>query len=93
MQNIQGNTVDVPRNTPTAKEIQAWMVDYISQLLQIPPKEIKVKVSFDRYGLDSSAVVVMSGDLEEWLQIDLDPTLVYDYPTIESLAKHLAEEL
>lgn len=92
-QNTQEATVNVDNNKATAKDIRDWMVNYLSQLLKIPPQEIKIKVPFDRYGLDSSAVVVMSGDLEEWLQIDLDPTLVYDYPTIESLAQYLAEEL
>ena len=93
MQNIRETTIDVSPDKPTAKEIQAWMVDYLSRLLNHHPKEIKVKVAFDRYGLDSSAAAVMSGDLEEWLKIDLDPTLMYDYPTIETLAQYLAEEL
>lgn len=81
------------KQTPTQSEIQAWIVDYVAELLEVEPDKIDVKVPFDRYGLDSSAVVVMSGDLEEWLETDLDPTLVYDYPTIKSLAKYLAEEL
>ena len=88
--------METPKTTtskPTAKDIRTWMVEYVSQLLKVPPQKIQVKVPFDRYGLDSSAAVVMSGDLEEWLEIDLDPTLIYDYPTIESLAQHLAEEL
>jgi len=29
--------------------------------------------------------------LEDWLGLTIDPTVVYDYPTIEALAKHLAE--
>jgi acyl carrier protein len=34
----------------------------------------------------------MSGDLEDWVGRKIDPTLLYDYPTIETLAQHLAEE-
>ncbi len=34
----------------------------------------------------------MTGDLEDWLGCELDPTLLYDYPTIDALAWHLAEE-
>jgi len=37
-------------------------------------------------------VARLSGDLEAWLGRELSPSLIYDYPTIESLARHLAEE-
>jgi acyl carrier protein len=35
----------------------------------------------------------LTGDLEDWLGTRLDPTLLYDYPTVAALAKHLAIEL
>ncbi|MBE9045184.1 acyl carrier protein [Pleurocapsales cyanobacterium LEGE 10410] len=77
---------------PTAVEIQAWIVSYLGQLLEVDPDSIDTATPFDRYGLDSSAVIGMTGDLEDWLNIELDPTLVYDYPTIEALSQHLVEE-
>lgn len=75
----------------TAAEIQAWIVSYLAELLEIDPDDVNVTIPFDRYGLDSSVAVGMTGDLEDWMGKKLDPTLLYDYPTIESLAKHLAE--
>jgi acyl carrier protein len=77
----------------SASEIQAWMVSYLADLLEADPDELNVTIPFDRYGLDSSVAVGMTGDLENWLGTKLDPTLLYDYPTIESLAQHLADEL
>lgn len=77
----------------TAAEIQAWIASYLAQLLEVDPDEIDVTIPFDRYGLDSSVAVGMTGDLEDWLKTRLDPTLLYDYPTITSLSQHLAEEL
>jgi acyl carrier protein len=77
----------------SASEIQAWMVSYLADLLEADPDELNVAIPFDRYGLDSSVAVGMTGDLENWLGTKLDPTLLYDYPTIESLAQHLADEL
>lgn len=74
------------------EEIQAWLVSYLAELLKIQPSEVDVTIPFDRYGLDSSAAVGMTGDLEEWLGSELDPTLIYDYPTIEALAAYLSEE-
>ena len=75
----------------TAVEIQAWIVSYLAELLEVDPDEINVSISFDRYGLDSSVAVGLTGDLENWMERKLDPTLLYDYPTIESLAQHLAD--
>src|SRR5919199_1742858 len=73
-------------------EIQAWIVSYMAQLLEIDPDEVNVSIPFDQYGLDSSAAVGMTGDLEDWIERKIDPTLLYDYPTIEGLAQHLGEE-
>lgn len=80
------------KNLPITAEIQAWLISYLAELLEIEPDELDVTIPFDRYGLDSSAAVGMIGDLEEWLGSELDPTLIYDYPTIEALAGHLSEE-
>lgn len=77
---------------PTTAEIQAWLIAYLSELLEVEPDAIDVKVTFDRYGLDSSAAVGMSGALEDWLGYELEPTLIYDYPTIETLAANLLQE-
>ncbi|NEO73373.1 acyl carrier protein [Moorena sp. SIO3H5] len=79
-----------PKQPAKAKEIKAWLVSYLAELLEIESDEIDVTIPFDRYGLDSSAAVGLTGDLEDWLGSDLDPTLMYDYPTIEALANHVA---
>ncbi|MDJ0572808.1 MAG: acyl carrier protein [Pleurocapsa sp. MO_192.B19] len=76
----------------SAAEIQGWIVSYLAELLEVDPDEIELAIPFDRYGLDSSIAIGMTGDLEDWLGKELDPTLLYDYPTIETLAQHLAEE-
>lgn len=83
---------DARKESFTTAEIQAWIVSYLAELLEIEPDEVNVTIPFDRYGLDSSVTVGLTGDLEEWMGRKLDPTLLYDYPTIESLSQHLAEE-
>lgn len=83
---------DTPKEPPTVVEIQAWIVSYLAQILEISQDEVNVTIPFDRYGLDSSVAIGLTGDLEDWLGRKLDPTLLYDYPTVESLAQHLTEE-
>ena len=84
---------DATKTPPTAAEIKDWIVSYLAELLEIEPDEVDVTIPFDRYGLDSSAAVGLTGDLEDWLGRELDPTLLYDYPTVEALVQHLSLQL
>ncbi|MEL6553181.1 MAG: acyl carrier protein [Cyanobacteria bacterium J06621_11] len=70
--------------------IRQWIVIYLSDLLEISANEIDTEIPFDSYGLDSSAAIGLTGDLEDWLGQEVDPTLLYDYPTVESLVDYLA---
>jgi acyl carrier protein len=76
----------------SATEIQDWIVAYLADLLEIEPEEINVTIAFDRYGLNSSVAIGLTGDLEDWLGIELDPTLLYDYPTVETLVQYLSSQ-
>lgn len=81
-----------PATPRTAEEVQQWLVTYLARVLQKPPEEINVTVPFDDFALDSATAIGMTGDLEEWLGKHVDPTLVYDYPTIEQFSRFLADE-
>ena len=74
------------------EDIQSWIVSYLSKLLEISADEIEVNVPFDSYGLDSSAAIGLTGDLEDWLGKEVDPTVLYDYPTIDTLSEYLSGE-
>src|SRR2546430_2259478 len=76
----------------TAEAIQAWLTSYLSELLDLEAEAIDVRNPIASYGLGSLQVVSMSGALQEWLGRRLFPAIVWDYPTIETLAHHLAEE-
>lgn len=41
------------------------------------------------YGLDSIAALTIAGDLEDELGVELPPTLLWDYPSIDDLANYL----
>lgn len=76
-----------------AQEMQDWIVDYLSKLLQVDRNEVDVTSPFERFGLDSAAVVGMTGDLSDAFRIEIDPTLAYDHPTIEKFSRELATQL
>jgi acyl carrier protein len=78
---------------PSELEIQDWIVDYLAEILEIDAEEVDITLSFDRYGLDSSAAVGLTGALADWLNKEIDPTLLYDYPTVEALVQYLSADL
>jgi acyl carrier protein len=71
--------------------IQAWIVDYVADVLALEPHEVAPDKPFDGFGLDSVTAVGMTGALEEWLGKRVDPMLIYQHPTISKLAEALAE--
>lgn len=91
MTNLQVTKVSPEQQPTTVEDIQTWIVAYVAELLEVEPELVDPTVSFDRYGMDSSAAFALTGDLEEWLGCEIDPTDIYDYPTIEALSEHLSE--
>jgi acyl transferase domain-containing protein/acyl carrier protein len=71
-------------------DIQDWLLDKIASYAGIASHEINPREPFTSYGLDSQKAVLLSGELQDWLGSPQPPTLVYDFPTIEILARHLA---
>lgn len=76
-----------------AGEIAAWLAEHIAGLLEIDPSTIDPAASFDTYGLASSDAVFLSGDLSEFLGMELSATLAWDYPSINELSTFLAAVL
>src|SRR5216683_2266928 len=83
----QGNS---PMDSRTAEVIQTWLVSRLSEVLGIESREIDVREPFASYGLGSTEMIVLSGELAEWLGRQLSPALPYEYSTVETLARHLA---
>jgi acyl transferase domain-containing protein/acyl-CoA synthetase (AMP-forming)/AMP-acid ligase II/pimeloyl-ACP methyl ester carboxylesterase/acyl carrier protein/NAD(P)-dependent dehydrogenase (short-subunit alcohol dehydrogenase family) len=79
-----------PTSAGRQVEIETWLVERSAQLLNVPPSEIDIDEAFATSGLDSVQAVRLSADLEDWLEVKLSPTLIYDYPNIKSLARYLA---
>jgi acyl carrier protein len=75
----------------TIETIQFWLIAQLSERLEIDPEDIDIQEPFDNYNLDSAQTMILLGKLEKWLGRNLNPTLIFNYPTIEQLAQRLAE--
>jgi amino acid adenylation domain-containing protein/thioester reductase-like protein len=80
------------RISASQSEIQEWLVAKIAVTLDVPPETLNINEPLAQFGLDSLQTVTLAGELENWLGRSLSPTLVWDFPTIAELARHLADE-
>ena len=58
--------------------------------LECAPSQIADEEPFARFGLDSAIAVTLTGELGAWLQLDLDPTIFWEFSHPLALAEHLA---
>ena len=73
--------------------ITSWLISEIEDLLSIDAGQLALDKPLVDYGLSSMTGMMFSGTIEEWLGIRLDPSVAWEYPTIESLAVYLAGEV
>lgn len=74
------------------EEIQDWLINRLATWLLLDYDEIDIEQPFASYGLTSITAVSMTADLEDWLGVELSPTLAYEYPTVAALSHHLITE-
>lgn len=76
----------------TAQAIQTWIIQWLSQKLNIAAEHIDRHRPFADYGIDSVIAVELAQDLETWLNLSqpLEATLAWNFPSIASLSHHLA---
>jgi acyl carrier protein len=65
----------------------------LAQELEASEATLDPTARFASYGLDSMSALVLTGELEEWLGLELPSTLVWDFPSARELAVHLDERL
>jgi len=77
----------------TAPEIQSWMIDYITAVIDIPKDNFPVADTFTAYGLDSVELTIMCGMIEEAFAIDVSPEELFEHPSVLLFSQHLAAKV
>ena len=76
-----------------AKSIESWLIAKISDWLVIDANEIDRTQPTTLYGMNSMAAMTMAGELEDWLNIELEATALFDHPSVDELTRYLVEML
>ena len=91
-ESMTAHAANVLPTTQLEEAISIWLIDRIAEYTGSTPLSIDSTIPFADYGLGSAEAVILSGDMERWLGRRLSPMLLWDYPTIDALAQHLAYE-
>ena len=88
-----GNQKTALINQQTPEKIETWITNWLNKKLKIALETIKPSKSFADFGLDSIFAVELAQDLADWSGIEIEATIVWNYPTIEALADYLGNNL
>ncbi|WP_338551795.1 SDR family NAD(P)-dependent oxidoreductase [Paenibacillus sp. KS-LC4] len=68
---------------------EAWVRSIFEKELKMEAGKIEIDAQIADYGVDSILQTQVLRQIAQALQVKLDPSLLLEFPTIESLAKHL----
>lgn len=81
------------RQDPTTAELTAWVAGRVATYVQRPAGEIATDVPLTDYGLDSVSAVTLAAEIEDEWGLSLEPTIVWDHPTVDALSAAVAGEM
>jgi acyl carrier protein len=76
----------------TGVDIRTWVRRYLAELLGIPLPEVRLDCPLSHYGLSSVDAVRMGGELEDQLNIEIDPAAFLRLPTVEHMIEALERQ-
>lgn len=80
-------------DTHSADSLRNWLTERIADYVQRPAAEISATEPLVEYGLDSVSALNVSADIEDFLGIAVEATVMWDNPTIDALSGALMDEL
>lgn len=84
-------TVKPAEETPDESAIKMWLRNRIATAMAVPPEQIAEDEPLSHYVMDSITLVAIARDMELWLGRSIAPTILFDSPTLETLARRLTD--
>jgi polyketide synthase 13 len=79
-------------NQHTFESVVQWLRSRVSSRSGLELEAIDPDEEVSSYGLTSMEAISLTAELEEYLGIRIDPTLVWEHPSINGLVSHLHED-
>ncbi|AJQ29670.1 SDR family NAD(P)-dependent oxidoreductase [Pelosinus fermentans] len=72
--------------------VQNVLLQAVSKLLKVKSEDIDVDADLSEYGFDSITFTEFANQLNQEYNLELTPTIFFEYPTLHSFAEYLVEE-
>uniref|UniRef100_UPI00404A4FE7 SDR family NAD(P)-dependent oxidoreductase n=1 Tax=Bacillus sp. YBsi01 TaxID=3139388 RepID=UPI00404A4FE7 len=86
---INGQIEEKQSDSDLLFDTKAWLVKLFSDELKIAPDELETDEPFQDYGVDSIILAQLLQQMNQALKKDLDPSVLYEHPTIDAFAEWL----
>lgn len=73
--------------------IRRWLVERVAFYLERAESDVDPDGELVDMGLDSVYAMTLSGDVEDRFGLEIEPTLAWDYSTVNALTDYLVHEL
>jgi acyl carrier protein len=77
-----------PRNP-----VLGWLTSTLATHLEVASHDVDPTLPLAEMGVDSVRALGLVGDIEAHWDIDVDPTLVFDYPTLAHIADFIRDAI
>jgi acyl carrier protein len=71
------------------RPILRWLTTRVASYLEVPATAVNPMVPLAEMGVDSVHAISLVGDVELEFDIDVDPTMIFDYPTLSRIAEFI----
>ncbi|WP_019931905.1 polyketide synthase Pks13 [Nocardia sp. BMG111209] len=84
-----GTGIHRPATDLSVAELREWLRRWVADATGQPIEQITVDRPMEEFGLASRDALALGGDIEELTGVTLNATIVYQHPTIASLAERI----
>ncbi|NEE06944.1 acyl carrier protein [Streptomyces sp. SID7499] len=86
-------TLDDAGHTPSPEELTVWLTERVAEHVEMPAQDIRTDTPLVSYGLDSVYAFAVIAEIEDRLGIALEPTTMWDNPTLDALVTAISQEM
>jgi polyketide synthase PksL len=80
------------RAVPSREAVRKLVISLIDEILQLPAGVLDTSSPFTEFGIDSIGGVVLINEVNRRLGLELKPTVLFDYASVEKLAAYISEQ-
>ena len=73
------------------ESVQIWLSERIASYLALSRDDVETTRPVAEYGMNSSVAMQLLGDITEGIEKEVEPTLIWEYPTIDALSEKIVE--